>query len=490
MALIHADFPSGSQGLYGTSRAAMLDGIWAEVNSFNSISPDPDPSIGASGRVLEHGASNGDIARIVLPSAQTKVGMGARQWLDSIPSSDQGRPAFAEWRTTGNGTIGYCYFTTTGAIAFVNGSSGAPLFTTPNPVVTANAWWHVEACLTCGTSSDAVIEVRVNGIPVINETGFSTSSANVGQVSSNTYLGGLNAVPVRFVKDFILWDGSGSVNNNFLGTVSVFWNPVDSDISLGGWLTNRTGTTGTNLIDGITPSNIFTASGRLDVDGTEYIRIDNTYYRPTAGSVDAGTPAGTISNPWLVAQGTDIASDLANLFAAINASGTPGTTYSTALTAHPTVEANGLDSTRILVQSIDKATTGYTFTDTMANASFASETMSRLQPQDLSFISADDTPPAAAEFTLSNLPADVTSVRGIIPFVRAAKIDGGDGNIQVSLSPDGVNYDIGPDTPITTAFTFWPNNSAPFVSEINPATSAPWTPIEFNGARIRIDRTI
>jgi hypothetical protein len=50
--------------------------------------------------------------------------------------------------------------------------------------------------------------------------------------------------------------------------------------------------------------------------------------------VNAGTPAGTLANPWLVALGVSTATAWANFSAAINNSGTPGTQYSTALTAH------------------------------------------------------------------------------------------------------------------------------------------------------------
>lgn len=105
-------------------------------------------------------------------------------------------------------------------------------------------------------------------------------------------------------------------------------------------------------------------------------------------------------------------------------------------------------------------------------------------PNDADYIEADDTPPAASEFTLSNLPADVTSVRCLTSIVRALKTDGGDGNLQVSLTPNGTNYDAGTDNPITTSATYWYDSS-----ELSPATAAAWTPSEANAARIKIDRT-
>lgn len=103
---------------------------------------------------------------------------------------------------------------------------------------------------------------------------------------------------------------------------------------------------------------------------------------------------------------------------------------------------------------------------------------------DSTYLSADDTPPAAMRYTLENLPAEVTSVRGIISVVRARKIDGGDANLQTTLF-SGVSSDPGVDRPITTTFTYWYD-----ISETDPATGNAWTPTSFDAAEIEIDRTL
>jgi hypothetical protein len=105
-------------------------------------------------------------------------------------------------------------------------------------------------------------------------------------------------------------------------------------------------------------------------------------------------------------------------------------------------------------------------------------------PNDADYISAPDPAPAAAVMSLTNLPADVTSVRGLISFVRAAKTDGGDGDLQVSLT-SGANTDAGADRPMTTAFTYWKD-----VSEVNPGTGVFWTPTEVDAMDIEFDRTV
>lgn len=105
-------------------------------------------------------------------------------------------------------------------------------------------------------------------------------------------------------------------------------------------------------------------------------------------------------------------------------------------------------------------------------------------PNDAQFISAGDPPPAAYEAGLTNLPPDVTSVRALQSVVRAAKVDGGDGNLQVSLV-SGVSVSNGADRPITSAFTYWFD-----VFEVDPATSAPWTPSAVDAVQMRINRTV
>lgn len=103
---------------------------------------------------------------------------------------------------------------------------------------------------------------------------------------------------------------------------------------------------------------------------------------------------------------------------------------------------------------------------------------------DADYIEADSSPPDPAKFSLTNLPDDVTSVKALIPIIRAKKTDGGTCNVQVGVTPNNTNWDDGDDRPMTTAFTYWWD-----VSHVSPATSAPWTPSEVNAAYVRTDRT-
>lgn len=105
-------------------------------------------------------------------------------------------------------------------------------------------------------------------------------------------------------------------------------------------------------------------------------------------------------------------------------------------------------------------------------------------PVDASFISAGSPPPAIDKMGMTNLPADVTTVRALMTLVRARKTDGGDGNLQVGLI-SGASVDLGADRPITTAFTYYSD-----FSEEDPATVAPWLPTAVDAANIQFNRTL
>lgn len=80
------------------------------------------------------------------------------------------------------------------------------------------------------------------------------------------------------------------------------------------------------------------------------VQIDGIYYQFTAGSVNAGTPLGTLANPWLVAIAGSNANALANLRKAVNLTGVAGTDYSTATTINTRVTANANSSTTVSVR--------------------------------------------------------------------------------------------------------------------------------------------
>ena len=110
---------------------------------------------------------------------------------------------------------------------------------------------------------------------------------------------------------------------------------------------------------------------------TETVNVNTVWYEWTAGDVDAGAPDGSESDPWLVDLGADAEESLLNLSLAINATGTPGTTYSTAITvAHANVEAPLVTATTLFVRALTRGTIGnaYVATETGADLVWAGAT--------------------------------------------------------------------------------------------------------------------
>lgn len=94
--------------------------------------------------------------------------------------------------------------------------------------------------------------------------------------------------------------------------------------------------------------------GQLEVTGTiannDTVEMDGVYYQFTNGSVDTGSPDGSSGNPWLVNLGISNSEAIGNLQQAIEAIGVEGTTYSTGLVEHPTMEVVQFSGTDMFVQ--------------------------------------------------------------------------------------------------------------------------------------------
>lgn len=123
------------------------------------------------------------------------------------------------------------------------------------------------------------------------------------------------------------------------------------------------------------------ASGTLNataqVTAGDQVRLGAMYYEFVASDVDTGSPAGTSANPWKVLIGLTLSGSLQNLGAAIDASGTPGGTYSTALTANVEAQTRRIQPERIIVQAITAGAGGNSIvtTETSSVLSWGSGTL-------------------------------------------------------------------------------------------------------------------
>lgn len=168
-----------------------------------------------------------------------------------------------------------------------------------------------------------------------------------------------------------------------------------------------------------------------------------------------------------------------------NSGGIPGSYYLKDLIIWNNVGSRNNDFFgTVIVQSMPVATDIALGDWTLTGGATGHAILAAVPPNDANFLSAAIPPVNPCSFTLTDLPTNVSSVRGLITIVRGKKIDGGDGNVQVSLlsSGDAAN---GADRPFTPSFTYWYD-----VEETDPHTSNAWTPASANAADIKMNRTV
>lgn len=244
MSLVHAD----NFSIYGTSQPLLLNGIYAQADV--SLTTDPD---GVSGGHVLHISptpqnSEQEGLRFVLPSNQNKVGIAQRVWMPGLPGSTYPCPVFAQFRDVANAIMVTLTCDSTGRLLVHAGDSQVtPTATTTNPVITATGWYHIETAV---NNSANTVEVRVEGITVISTT---IAVANdISQVMLTSRTNGFSATSPWYLKDLVVWNGSGSFNNDFLGSVLVTNLVTTADVALN-W-TPSTGSVGWSILDNIPPN--------------------------------------------------------------------------------------------------------------------------------------------------------------------------------------------------------------------------------------------
>lgn len=329
---------------YGTNAGFMLNGLYA--NASGTIVADPsDPT-----RNVFQTDSTNHTTQVPLPNLVTTQGMAFRIWAPSLPCNVQ----FGWFDDTYPDIRFFFTFSNSGRVQLWKRDNpvGDPVViaTSAFPALTANAWWHVEVKALFSLTGTGTFELRIEGIPVLVQTGLNTSIAQ-------PYLAGMqnNHAVTTNIKDFVLWDGSGSHNNNFLGSVQVYDLLPTSDVALN-W-----------------------------------------------------TPTG--------------------------------------------------------------AANGYSI-------------LSDVPPNDAKYISAAWPAPSPYEAGMSDLPTNISSIKGVITRYRAAKIDGGDGQIQPKVK-SGVSSQTGTDRAITVAQTFYED-----IFEVDPNTTAAWTVDAVNAMTLQLNRTV
>lgn len=174
------------------------------------------------------------------------------------------------------------------------------------------------------------------------------------------------------------------------------------------------------------------ATGTLTLDAvsggpniaSQTVRIGSVYYQWTSSSVDAGTPDGSSGAPFLVATGGDDAGSLENLASAINADGTPGTTYSTALTGQNTIVSAVAEPTFVEVTSRTTASSNNSVATTVTGTelSWGNSTLAGAGVETLTGVAMPDGRAASQVSSLNGFALVTESNAQRVYFVRPGEI--------------------------------------------------------------------
>jgi hypothetical protein len=234
--------------MYGGVGARLLDGVYAQSLRCDLLA---DPDGISAGWAARLGSTGSGLLRHVLPENVTISGQAMRVWLVALPSSSSMHPAPICWKDAGNNFLYSVTVTTTGRLEVrTGGPTGTILMTTTNPVITADGWYHFEGKLEVDAAAGS-IEVRVEGITVIDLSGINTGVTAVSQVEINNIATGTGADVLMYIKDFVVWNGDGTHNTDFLGSVIVAGLVPTADVDLN-W-TPSTGAVGFSILDNRPP---------------------------------------------------------------------------------------------------------------------------------------------------------------------------------------------------------------------------------------------
>lgn len=217
---------------YGGNISNMLNGVWAQTTgSLSTVNPRT-----GTHHFLRSGSS---VLRRVLGGAKTTVGFGAAYYLTELPSENDevGLLTMSDASNLQQISFG---IQSTGTMTVVRGGTtgvnGTVIHTTATPVVVAEAYQHIEFRVGVHSTNGSV-EVRVNGVTVINLVDVDTNPTGAGEVSqlSLAKYGPSSSNTTTHMDDVFAWDDTGTTNNDFLGDRRVRTIYPDSDTATAEW---------------------------------------------------------------------------------------------------------------------------------------------------------------------------------------------------------------------------------------------------------------
>ena len=244
--------------IYGDSQANLIAGTPWTLQTTDQLRDDPDGVSG--GKVLRTSTSDGGGGRLILPTATDVTYVAWRWWIVGLPfsgtdgSSVQIRDTNADIRYLVRVTpVGSLQLVRTNGVGDRITSADVPdlvILSTSGNVMNDKLWQHCEFFLNRTTGD---YSFKVEGVTVITGTDPAPATGDTAIVNfANTWNGFSGSSAQIFIKDVVVADDGGSINNAGIGTVQVITLSPNADVS-GGW-TRSSGATDFGLVDELVPN--------------------------------------------------------------------------------------------------------------------------------------------------------------------------------------------------------------------------------------------
>lgn len=230
-------YGTGSTGNGG--RDYMSAGHWAAFSAGNGTLPfisNIQARTGTYSLRFEYNslATDSPAARRVLGTAHIVIGIAMGWYFENLPIANKGWGF--EFRNNLNQCIAFLAIESDGAIGLYTGSART-LIASSDPIITANSWQHIEAKLNVDDIVGSV-EVRVNGVVMLNITDIDIGTLGATQISFGMPAGKVGSSMNAHIDDVVTWNDDGTENNDFLGQqrVETIWAVADTGVT--DWVRN------------------------------------------------------------------------------------------------------------------------------------------------------------------------------------------------------------------------------------------------------------
>ena len=243
---------------YGSSSSRLLEGAYAAASLVTLSNLNPRTGT-RHARIL--GAFDNGLRR-VFGDDKAVAGVGFAFSIPSLPTNSTSL-CLASFRDNGNDVFCSVMVTSTGQLRVTSGYGTGPVLATGPVSIVPGSYQHFECRAEIGGGL-ASIEVRVNGVTVLNAPGLVVAEGEAAQVQIGTSGQGAFGFPTHLdVDDLYAWDGEGTANNDFVGDKKVYTAFPSSDGAVQEWAPSE-GTDGFAMLDNVPP-----------LDATQYLSAVN-----------------------------------------------------------------------------------------------------------------------------------------------------------------------------------------------------------------------